>query len=360
MSNKTYTREELYNLIWVKPMTTVAKELEVPYNQLIKVCVSYNIPAPKAGHWQKVEYRKKVEILQLPDLKEGQSNEISFQKTIKEKEKKIINEVNIIKAFIVPDRLTKPDPRILSVKEELINSKWEYHGLVHAPINELNIKVSKLNIARALRIFDTLIKSFKYLNHEIFVSQSQTYVLINDIKIHFGIRERLAKIVPSEANRYNNLKPTGKLSVKIDKSYYQKEFVDGSKETVEQMLPKIIAHFISFAEKEAIWKEECKIAAQERNRIEQIRKDYENRREKDLINFNDTLLKSSRWHKANNLRMYINEVENRNQGNEEIKDWIQWARSKANWYDPFMETEDELFKDIDQNTLQLKKNKSVW
>ena len=121
------------------------------------------------------------------------------------------------------------------------------------------------------------------------------------------------------------------------------------------MLPKIIAHFISFAVKEAIWKEECRRAAEERNRIEQIRKDFENRREKDLINFNDILLKSSRWHKANNLRMYINEVENRNQGNEEIKDWIQWARSKADWYDPFMETDDELFKEIDQNTLQLKK-----
>ena len=354
MSNKTYTRKELYNLIWVKPMTTIAKELEVTYSQLINVCVSYNIPAPKAGHWQKVAYGKKVEIPQLPDLKDGQSNVISFQKTNKEKEKKIINEVKIIKEFIVPDRLTKPDPRILSVKDQLLNSRWEHNGLVIAPINELNIKVSKLNIARALRIFDTLIKSFKYLNHEIFVNHNETYVLINDIKIHFGIREKLTKIVPSDANRYNNLQPTGKLSVKIDKSYYQKEFIDG-RETVEQMLPKIIAHFISFAVKEAIWKEECRRAAEERNRIEQIRKDFENRREKDLINFNDILLKSSRWHKANNLRMYINEVENRNQGNEEIKDWIQWARSKADWYDPFMETDDELFKEIDQNTLQLKK-----
>ena len=281
MSNKTYSREELYDLVWSKPMTSISKEIEIPNYQLNKVCISHNIPVPKAGHWQKIAYGKKVEKPRLPDLKQGQSNEISFHKDIKEKEKKIIDEVKIIKEFLVPDRLTNPDPKILSIKEKLINSKRDYNGLVHAPEYELNIRVSRLNIARALRIFDTLIKAFKYLNHEVIVSHRETFVLINDIKIYFGVREKLTKILPSEKKGYEHLKPTGKLSVRIEKQIYQKEFVDG-KQTVEQMIPHIIAQFITIAEKESIWLEECKIAAKERDRLEQIRKDYDS---KCLTNF---------------------------------------------------------------------------
>ncbi|MEO6733841.1 MAG: hypothetical protein ABIN01_21635 [Ferruginibacter sp.] len=81
-------------------------------------------------------------------------------------------------------------------------------------------------------------------------------------------------------------------------------------------------------------------------------------REKELNEFKDTLQKATRWHKANNLRNYINEIESRMIANsndqEDITNWLAWVRSKADWYDPFIEKEDPLLTNIDKDTLSIK------
>ena len=40
---------------------------------------------------------------------------------------------------------------------------------------------------------------------------------------------------------------------------------------------------------------------------------------------------------------------------EKLKKWIIWARKKADWYDPFIETEDKLLKNVDRESLTFKK-----
>ena len=34
--------------------------------------------------------------------------------------------------------------------------------------------------------------------------------------------------------------------------------------------------------------------------------------------------------------------------NDELENWLSWLRNKVDWYDTFIEKEDELFKDIDR------------
>ncbi len=36
---------------------------------------------------------------------------------------------------------------------------------------------------------------------------------------------------------------------------------------------------------------------------------------------------------------------------EEKKLWIEWAMKKVDWYDPLVESFDEILKDVDRNTL---------
>ena len=72
------------------------------------------------------------------------------------------------------------------------------------------------------------------------------------------------------------------------------------------------------------------------------------------------LTKASRWHKANNLRNYIDPIETKAISNDkysiELKEWIDWARKKADWYDPFVELKNNLLEDINKGTLSLKKS----
>ena len=74
-------------------------------------------------------------------------------------------------------------------------------------------------------------------------------------------------------------------------------------------------------------------------------------------------MKASRWHKAVNLRNYIESVEQNaistNGITEELKNWLEWARKKAGWYDPFTEYADELLNEVDRETLAFKQ-KSLY
>ncbi|MFT4850690.1 MAG: hypothetical protein ACI83B_003249 [Sediminicola sp.] len=62
---------------------------------------------------------------------------------------------------------------------------------------------------------------------------------------------------------------------------------------------------------------------------------------------------SGRWHKSQQLRNYLSTYEDRMKSNGEltkdVMDWLDWARKKADWYDPFMEAEDEIFQDVDRD-----------
>lgn len=77
------------------------------------------------------------------------------------------------------------------------------------------------------------------------------------------------------------------------------------------------------------------------------------RKEREKENFIELLKQAKRWHEANILREYIDRFEqNRLKNNtlsEEQKEWITWARYKANWFDPFVNKEDPFLKDNDKD-----------
>ena len=33
-----------------------------------------------------------------------------------------------------------------------------------------------------------------------------------------------------------------------------------------------------------------------------------------------------------------------------VINWLDWARKKADWYDPFMEADDDIFQDLDRDS----------
>ena len=63
------------------------------------------------------------------------------------------------------------------------------------------------------------------------------------------------------------------------------------------------------------------------------------------------------------IRNYIAIVEASNSLSPETKEWIEWAKAKADWYDPTVAKEDDLFgnreheKDAEKKKLQ---HKGYW
>jgi AcrR family transcriptional regulator len=48
------TREELYDRVWSKPMSVLAREYGLTGNALAKICSRLHVPYPSRGHWAKV------------------------------------------------------------------------------------------------------------------------------------------------------------------------------------------------------------------------------------------------------------------------------------------------------------------
>lgn len=56
----SFTREELYNVVWGEPVRTAASRLGISDVALAKACRKNDIPIPPRGHWAKVEAGKKT------------------------------------------------------------------------------------------------------------------------------------------------------------------------------------------------------------------------------------------------------------------------------------------------------------
>jgi hypothetical protein len=55
------------------------------------------------------------------------------------------------------------------------------------------------------------------------------------------------------------------------------------------------------------------------------------------------------------MREYINvvEVNGKNSGgiSDDLKEWIQWAKKKVDWYDPLINLQDAYLEDVDKTIL---------
>ena len=64
-----FTRKELYDLVWEKPMTQVAKEIGVSDVAVAKRCRRNKISVPGRGYWRKLETGSKLSKMPLPKWK---------------------------------------------------------------------------------------------------------------------------------------------------------------------------------------------------------------------------------------------------------------------------------------------------
>ena len=60
------SRVELFDLVWSKPMTHLAKELGLSDVGLRKICVKFGIPLPPRGYWSRLQFGKQDPRPELP------------------------------------------------------------------------------------------------------------------------------------------------------------------------------------------------------------------------------------------------------------------------------------------------------
>lgn len=252
--------------------------------------------------------------------------------------------LNVFGNLIHPDILVTEAEFELSNSGE--NSEWllEREGVTSSS-RGLLIKVSPKNINRALRIFNALIKAFRMRGFEFRGSNA----ILGKHSYEISIREKLVRIDDWKKE------PTGLLCLKVYSGFPIFEIYDTKNILIEDRLAKIIAKVelrIEYLEK--TWAENAKRQESIRAIAEEKEKILLTKNE-ELTAFKALLKAAKRHHETKLIHEYINfreEIGKKNEScNEDLKNWISWARTKADWYDPNINSSDPLLDEFDKESL---------
>jgi AcrR family transcriptional regulator len=72
------SRKDLYQRVWSKPISVVAKEMGLSGNALSKICNRLSVPYPTRGHWAKVSAGKRIARPVLPEAPEPSAAQITI------------------------------------------------------------------------------------------------------------------------------------------------------------------------------------------------------------------------------------------------------------------------------------------
>lgn len=253
----------------------------------------------------------------------------------------------------VPERLVNPDPLVAEAKKGLLkngeHSSWflKHEGVV-SNSSSLSIRVAPKNIDRALRLFDTIIKVFKARGHHF----EGSTVHLGKQRYEISIREKLAKL--DERKKATNEYFMSESSCWLSEI----EIYDSKSVPIENRISRAVAkveleveYFLR------VWAENDRRAEEQRQR-EIAKAEVLARKRKELDNFKVLLNAAQRYDDVKLIREYIQSKEDaaKRAGtlNEDLRNWIEWARKKADWYDPHIEAYDELLDEVSRTTLTFK------
>ncbi|RQD67429.1 MAG: hypothetical protein D5S00_10365 [Tindallia sp. MSAO_Bac2] len=396
-----YNRETLYNEVWERPVIEVAKRYKVSDVTIHKVCKSMNIPTPPAGFWAKLRAGKPVTKMPLPGARllskktglrtgttydsNNEGEKLGFLST---EDRDVI--FSIASQISLPEEKKKMHPKIIAHRKKTVEwikerekrkkSGWNMRAMEAAPF--LADTVSEETLPRVFLIFDALISVLEPLGCSLtddlkfVVNGEKVAITIKEAKDkneHVLTKEDNIKLLKyeDEKRRYSwASKPNipkydhvynGRISMMINRN---KWFRDTKTSVVEERLGDVLIELYEAAD--TIRRDhEAYLEAQrkrhEEERLEEERKvRYNNEVDRTIALTNladdfDTAMK---------IRRYIAMVESADNVDEDMKDWIEWAKAKADWYDPVVAKEDELLgtrkhkEDIDKK--KLRKEEGRW
>lgn len=355
MSEVILDREKLYELVWSKPMTKIAKDYGMSDNGIRKICRKFNIPTPEAGHWQKVQHGKLVVKKPLPKLK-GDSkitiNKPEYTKIISEEQLMIPevaaeylpkNQIKVLKTLSSPHSLVKEF-------QKKVDKKHAYRGLVVSPRGALCVKVGLEQLDRALRIMDALIKAFEKRKMEIWIEtedyKSKMFVDVLGKRIEIDLYGRVKNVDRGKDsfgfNQYDYV-PSGIIVLRIKEFVWEsrKEWKDAKTRPLEECLNSFIRGLYK-----AVLIEKARHKKFERER-ESDREKYRQQEElqrqeqEEAGRFQELEAGALSWHKSQIIKSYIESskkayVEKNGKIEEggEFDLWVKWAQEYVEQINP--------------------------
>lgn len=359
MSDTHVTREELYQDVWSRPLTKIAKCYGISDSALIKILKKLGIPRPGLGYWAKVAHGKKVKQKSLPKVRND--TEVAYwldRMTTHAQQKSQKTNIRMHPVF-ERERLDKFKIVLRSSLEETLpitqknigffeHANEEEQGiLVPNAKTALDLRVSRETLERSLLITDALMRAFQRRGWSFKAAvdgRRCMSVIVEGEAIEFYLHEKLNRIdhvltdedVNNQGYWYRvpkyDYSPSGNLSLVISSPAWfaeRQSWSDGIKRRIENYLNEFCAHLSIVSEnikkdraKREYQEHLSRYAAENRKRIK-VLVEAENQARKSLEE------EARNWAQANLIRDYLRATET--SGKEE---WAQWANNYADLLDP--------------------------
>ncbi len=394
----TFTRQELYELVWKTPMRRLARQFGLSDVGLAKTCQRHSIPKPPPGYWAKKAHGKIVRRRSLlpcddPALatiticrrsttgnSEERAKPPSLGSTFFDQELGRLAELEASgeDPFVVAESLRSPHPLVARTEEGFAASKRDRYQ--HEPtlyprmvgdLCCLEVRVGPDTIRRVLRIMDALLKGLEKRGYKVSVpiKQWQRGTFIDALGSRFQIRLReptvRQKHIPNE-KEWDAIKKdphfhfvpawdyvlTGQLLLELQHQYGSPicTIRDGKKRLVEDHLSKIplaILRSVDDSKRQAaIDAEKARERAeaeQRRREEEEKRKAEERQRQEEQSRVDGLFAEAVQWNRCLQLRAYlgaVRELVDEHHGplepNSQLDQWLHWAGAIANQHDPLL------------------------
>lgn len=391
-----YNREKLYQEVWEKPVTEVAKRYKVSDVAIHKVCKSLNIPTPGLGYWAKVKAGKPGKQTPLPHSDKAETKAgirtgleprlktaaAGLQFLSPEDQSAVLS---VAAQIVLPDENSRMHPKIIAHRKKV--AAWQKESRNKDPywirrnkdrMPFLADTVSEVTLPRVCRIFDALIKAMEPLGCSLtddlkFVVNGETVPVSvsesQDKVEHVPTREENMQLLKyeEEKKKYSlaskpNIRKydyvyNGQLSLRVDNG---KSLRDSKTNVIEDRLGDVILLLYQASNALRVQREAREAAERRREEEERQRNARRERYNQEVERTNALVNEAEDFEIACKIRAYISAVEQKETLTEEEAAWIEWAKRKADWYDPTIKRKDEFLgtREHSENKEQKKLEKS--
>ena len=373
------TREELYALVWERPMNRLAAEFGISDTGLAKICRKLDVPYPPRGYWAKKEAGKPVVTFKLSPGKDGTPRQVEIRPTLPkttprpEVEESIIAAAIKVDGIVVPDGMDNLHPRVKAwisehkkqqKEREQENRRRHRHEVWWVPpllpaLTERDCYRFRVTSA----IFNGIEKAGGKIEKSPITGKVTIKIAGHDVECSIveklirslGPRDEIRTWTAYPEHHQSGLASSGFLRVSIT-TYLDgrhPQWIETPKVKIGDMLPEVIGAIMAagpILEQKKRDREES-----ERRYREAEARRYEARRLKEIDDKRWQKFRefAANWEERDRLLAFISEIEKRACDEVEITfagnslaDWIGWAKARALALDPFQQGVAGLFETI--------------
>ncbi len=339
-------RTELYDMVWSRPMTAVAKELGVSGVAVAKWCERLEVPRPGRGYWRRVATGARIRRPSLPPPAWDTPSSVTLARPRKVKTPEPAEESDLLRDALarlppsipVPVHLSMPHPLVVKTRVALRAGRTDHSGRLRNRIDEhLAVSVTPSLLSRALRIIDALIKALATQGWRVSVSRSpwgmntcSTEVAIFGESIRFTVTER----------RLHARTPWLELEIHSYAGDLQRVWRDDRRGRLEDYLADFVRGLVRVADLERRRTLEREEAERLRQEAQRVREEKQRRLRRERARFKSLESAAVNWRRAARLRAFLDALEAAHAQagplTPELVDWLTWARAQAARIDPLV------------------------